>query len=289
MDGGWWRIRWMRSFTRSWGFEYISEWASLDFHTPRGKFVLGIVCVVRSSATGAAAAVGAGRSCLRPAGALQRSDIFASAVSGGDSADAAASHRFERPVDEALRVRERSSGAERGGDGGAGGRGGVGLSVQPGRCTPASLRNFQRRRSPMCAALPGRDTSSTSITGAATLSGRLRRCRSSSIRGRMSLSQRGVMADYLKAVSATDTFAILDRYQIRYAILMQGSPAAYLLGHSPQWRAELCGSAGGWVRARADQAASARQALRIGAEAKLQAMASPRETPRWAWRQWPSS
>jgi hypothetical protein len=48
--------------------------------------------------------------------------------------------------------------------------------------------------------------------------------------------ERGVMDDYMKAVSVTDTFTILDRYQIRYAILMQGSPAAYLLDHSEQWK-----------------------------------------------------
>ncbi len=48
--------------------------------------------------------------------------------------------------------------------------------------------------------------------------------------------EHGVMDDYIKAVSATDTFAILDRYEIRYAILMQGSPAAYLLDHSQDWK-----------------------------------------------------
>ncbi|HEY1808919.1 MAG TPA: hypothetical protein VGG42_10175 [Acidobacteriaceae bacterium] len=49
-------------------------------------------------------------------------------------------------------------------------------------------------------------------------------------------AQQGVMRDYMKAVSATDTFAILDRYQIRYAILMRGSPMAYLLGQSSRWK-----------------------------------------------------
>lgn len=53
--------------------------------------------------------------------------------------------------------------------------------------------------------------------------------------------QQGVMGDYVKAVSVTDTFAILDRYQIRYAILMQGSPAAYLLEHSQQWKRTYTG------------------------------------------------
>jgi len=48
--------------------------------------------------------------------------------------------------------------------------------------------------------------------------------------------QNGVMQDYVKAIGGTDTFAILDRYQIRYAILMQGGSAAYLLGHSAQWK-----------------------------------------------------
>lgn len=48
--------------------------------------------------------------------------------------------------------------------------------------------------------------------------------------------QQGVMQDYMKTISGNDTFAILDRYQIRYAVLMQGGAAAYLLGHSPQWK-----------------------------------------------------
>lgn len=48
--------------------------------------------------------------------------------------------------------------------------------------------------------------------------------------------EHGVMDAYMKAVSATDTFAILDRYQIRYAILMRGSPAAYLLAHNAHWK-----------------------------------------------------
>ncbi|HEX3986152.1 MAG TPA: hypothetical protein VHX13_06010 [Acidobacteriaceae bacterium] len=48
--------------------------------------------------------------------------------------------------------------------------------------------------------------------------------------------ERGVMDDYVKAVSVTDTFAVLDRYQIRYAILMRSSPMAYLLGKSADWK-----------------------------------------------------
>lgn len=48
--------------------------------------------------------------------------------------------------------------------------------------------------------------------------------------------QQGVVTDYLKAVGARETFAVLDRYRVRYAILMQGSPMAYLLDHSPQWK-----------------------------------------------------
>jgi hypothetical protein len=46
---------------------------------------------------------------------------------------------------------------------------------------------------------------------------------------------RGVMADYLRATTLHDTFAILDKYQIRCVLLPQNAPMAYLLAHSARW------------------------------------------------------
>lgn len=46
----------------------------------------------------------------------------------------------------------------------------------------------------------------------------------------------GVMNDYLRATKVQDTFAVLDRYQIRYVLLATNAPAAYLLGHNPGWK-----------------------------------------------------
>jgi len=48
--------------------------------------------------------------------------------------------------------------------------------------------------------------------------------------------QHGVMADYLSAVHLEDTFAVLDKYQIRYALINPRTPMAYLLGHSSKWK-----------------------------------------------------
>jgi hypothetical protein len=46
----------------------------------------------------------------------------------------------------------------------------------------------------------------------------------------------GVMSDYLRATKLQDTFAVLDKYQIRYVLLERDYPAAYLLGHSAEWK-----------------------------------------------------
>ena len=46
----------------------------------------------------------------------------------------------------------------------------------------------------------------------------------------------GVMADYARAVRAQDTFAILAKYRIRFALLAKDSPMAYLLEHSTDWK-----------------------------------------------------
>ena len=46
----------------------------------------------------------------------------------------------------------------------------------------------------------------------------------------------GVMSDYLRATKVQDTFAVLDKYRIRYVLLAEDAPAAYLLGHSTNWK-----------------------------------------------------
>jgi hypothetical protein len=46
----------------------------------------------------------------------------------------------------------------------------------------------------------------------------------------------GVMQDYAQAVYGQKTFAVLDKYDIRYALLRQGSPMAYLLEHNAGWK-----------------------------------------------------
>lgn len=45
----------------------------------------------------------------------------------------------------------------------------------------------------------------------------------------------GVMSDYLRATSLHDPFAVLDRYRIRFVLLPQQAPMAYLLAHSAGW------------------------------------------------------
>lgn len=46
----------------------------------------------------------------------------------------------------------------------------------------------------------------------------------------------GVMADYLKAVKVEDTDAILDKYHIRYVLLPREYPMAYLLEREATWK-----------------------------------------------------
>jgi hypothetical protein len=46
----------------------------------------------------------------------------------------------------------------------------------------------------------------------------------------------GVLQDYVRATHLQDTFAILDKYRIQYVLLDQKNPAAYLLARSPQWK-----------------------------------------------------
>lgn len=46
----------------------------------------------------------------------------------------------------------------------------------------------------------------------------------------------GVLQDYIRATQLQGTFAILDRYRIEYVLLDQKSPMAYLLERSPQWK-----------------------------------------------------
>lgn len=46
----------------------------------------------------------------------------------------------------------------------------------------------------------------------------------------------GVLQDYIRATHLDDTFAILDKYRIQYVLLDQGNPAANLLAHSPKWK-----------------------------------------------------
>jgi hypothetical protein len=61
----------------------------------------------------------------------------------------------------------------------------------------------------------------------------------------------GVMGDYLRAVKPEDTFAVLDKYQIRYVLLPREYPAAYLLDHSAEWkRTHDDGQAVGFERVR---------------------------------------
>lgn len=48
--------------------------------------------------------------------------------------------------------------------------------------------------------------------------------------------QEGMMGDYARATKAEGTFEVMDEYQIRYAVLAKGDPAAYVLEHSPDWK-----------------------------------------------------
>jgi hypothetical protein len=46
----------------------------------------------------------------------------------------------------------------------------------------------------------------------------------------------GVLADYLHAVSLTQTLDVFDRYEIRYVFLPKDDPIIYLLRNAPGWR-----------------------------------------------------
>lgn len=46
----------------------------------------------------------------------------------------------------------------------------------------------------------------------------------------------GEMSDYARAVDGHATFAVLDKYRIRYALLPSGSPMAYMLEHNAAWK-----------------------------------------------------
>jgi hypothetical protein len=46
----------------------------------------------------------------------------------------------------------------------------------------------------------------------------------------------GVFADYLDAVRLKDTFAVFDKYGIRYVVFPRETPLVYVLEHSPGWK-----------------------------------------------------
>ncbi|HKO12823.1 MAG TPA: hypothetical protein VJV22_12690 [Acidobacteriaceae bacterium] len=46
----------------------------------------------------------------------------------------------------------------------------------------------------------------------------------------------GAMTDYLRATRMNDSLQILDKYRIRYVLLRQESPLAYLLNHTSGWK-----------------------------------------------------
>lgn len=47
---------------------------------------------------------------------------------------------------------------------------------------------------------------------------------------------RGVMSDYLAATNLQSTFAVLEKYRIRYVLFRKNAPMAYLLAHSAGWK-----------------------------------------------------
>lgn len=49
-------------------------------------------------------------------------------------------------------------------------------------------------------------------------------------------AESGILDDYARAIHVEDTFAVLDKYQIRYALLDRKTAMAYLLAHSPGWK-----------------------------------------------------
>ncbi len=46
----------------------------------------------------------------------------------------------------------------------------------------------------------------------------------------------GVLRDYLRATKVDDTYAILNKYQIRYVLLARDAPMVYLLEHGQDWK-----------------------------------------------------
>ena len=48
--------------------------------------------------------------------------------------------------------------------------------------------------------------------------------------------QNGIMADYASVVHVEDTLGVLDRYDIRYVLLPEKNPAAYVLAHNAAWK-----------------------------------------------------
>jgi hypothetical protein len=46
----------------------------------------------------------------------------------------------------------------------------------------------------------------------------------------------GIMSDYMQTIGIQDSFAVLDKYQIRYVLLEKKLPLAYLLEHSQDWK-----------------------------------------------------
>ncbi|HEY1500281.1 MAG TPA: hypothetical protein VGF88_11935 [Acidobacteriaceae bacterium] len=46
----------------------------------------------------------------------------------------------------------------------------------------------------------------------------------------------GVMSDYVSAARVQDTYAMLDKYRIQYVLLPPKDPASYLLSHSADWK-----------------------------------------------------
>ncbi|HTV83701.1 MAG TPA: hypothetical protein VME18_13735 [Acidobacteriaceae bacterium] len=48
--------------------------------------------------------------------------------------------------------------------------------------------------------------------------------------------RRGVLGDYIRATQMRDTFAILNKYRIQYVLLEEKDPVTYLLEHSAGWK-----------------------------------------------------
>ena len=47
---------------------------------------------------------------------------------------------------------------------------------------------------------------------------------------------RGVLKDYLRAISGDQTYEVLDKYQICYAVLPKAAPVSYFVGKSSAWK-----------------------------------------------------